>query len=167
MTYSVRRRIGAAALVTFALSATALPAHAADPFVWNFPAGDACDFELTVEGTPSAHPVERLHEDSEGNPVRLIQAGKGYALTFTNESSGATFSSPSNGGATRTEFHPDGSRTVTLTGHNLLIMFPTDVPAGPTTELYVGRVTIDIDTDAVFTITSSSAKTVDVCEELM
>jgi hypothetical protein len=63
-------------------------------------------------------------------------------------------------------FNADGSQTVTVTGHNVLILFPTDVPAGPSTTLYVGRVVCTIGVDQVFTLKSTSGKATDICAAL-
>jgi hypothetical protein len=63
-------------------------------------------------------------------------------------------------------FNADGSRTVTLTGHNLLILFPTDVPPGPSTTLYVGRVVFTVDAGGVFTLESTSGRATDICAAL-
>jgi hypothetical protein len=61
----------------------------------------------------------------------------------------------------------DGIATVTATGQTGVIMFPTDVPAGPSTTVYRGRVvfTIDLST-GVFTIISSTGTRTDVCAAL-
>ena len=98
--------------------------------------------------------------------MRTLQTGRGSELTFTNLQSGATLSLPSNGSVTNTVFDDDGSATVTLTGHTVLIMFPTDVPPGPSTTLYVGRVVFTVDPAGVFTILSTSGRSVDICEAL-
>ena len=63
-------------------------------------------------------------------------------------------------------FNADGSQTVTVTGHNVLILFPSDVPAGPSTTLYVGRVVYTIGTDGVFTLVSTSGTATDICAAL-
>ena len=59
-----------------------------------------------------------------------------------------------------------GSQTVTLTGNNVLIMFPSDVPAGPSTTLYVGRVVYTVDAGGVFTLVSTSGRATDLCAAL-
>jgi len=164
MPIRTRGRCAAAALLTAVLSAAALPAQAAPPET--FPAGLACSFELEMGVTPGEHIVTREFTDADGNVVRMLQAGKGDALTFTNLETGAEASSRSNGFAIHTTFNADGSVTITMTGHTLLIMFPSDVPAGPTTTLYTGRVTFDIGTDGVFTLQQSSGRTRDICAEL-
>jgi hypothetical protein len=147
------------------------PATAADSpdvMVIDLPAGVACNnFDLRVEirGGPQ---VVKEFTDKNGNVVRMLSAGKGSALSFTNLSTGATFSLKSNGSVTHTTLHPDGSSTVALTGHNVLVLFPTDVPAGPSTTLHVGRVVYTVDTspNQVFTVQQVSGKTTDICAAL-
>ena len=73
----------------------------------------------------------REFTDEDGNVVRLLSAGKGFDLTFTNLSTNETVELPSNGSVMRTKINADGTSTVENTGHNVLILFPTDVPAGP------------------------------------
>ena len=60
----------------------------------------------------------------------------------------------------------DGSQRVTLTGHNVLILFPSDVPAGPSTTLYVGRVVFTVDVNGIFTLVSTSGTSTDLCAAL-
>jgi hypothetical protein len=142
-------------------------ATAAEPpdQVIELPAGLACeDFDLRLEIRGGSQVKE--FTDKNGNVVRMLSAGKGSALSFTNLSTGATFSLKSNGSAIHTTVNPDGSSTVADTGHNVLILFPTDVPAGPSTTLYVGRVVFTIDTSGVFTLQQVSGKTTDICAAL-
>jgi hypothetical protein len=130
----------------------------------DLPAGVACEFPLSIE-VSGGNLVMREFEDKNGNTVRLLTAGKGFTLVFTNVDTGATFSLESNGSVTRTTINPDGSQTVTLTGHNVLILFPTDVPAGPSTTLHEGRV-VYVDTSGVFTVQEVSGETTDICAAL-
>ena len=92
-----------------------------------------------------------------------LSAGKGFDLTFTNGISGETLALPSKGSIQRTTVNADGTQTVRLTGNSVLIMFPTDVPAGPSTTLYTGRVVYTVDANGVFTIQGSSGPTTDIC----
>jgi hypothetical protein len=163
MPLRTRGRIAAAALLTAVLSAGALPAQAAEPEI--FPAGIACAFELEMETAPGGHIVSREFLDADGNLVRILSTGKGQALTFTNADTEESVSSRSNGFTQQISVHPDGTLTVTLTGNNLLIMFPTDVPAGPSTTIYSGRVVFDIVGD-VYTLRSTSGQARDICAEL-
>jgi hypothetical protein len=52
---------------------------------------------------------------------------------------------------------------VVTTGHLVLILFPTDVPAGPTTTLYVGRVVYRSDALSNFTLLGTTGKATDIC----
>jgi len=45
-------------------------------------------------------------------------------------------------------------------------MMAPDVPAGPSTTLYVGRVVFTVDTSGVFTLQSVSGKSTDICAAL-
>ena len=168
MSVPTRHRLGAATFLAAALAAIAIPvpAHAALDFDLVLPAGLACDFDLGLNITPGEHTVTKEFTDADGNPVRTLTAGRGSALTFTNVSTGAAVSLESNGSVSTTTFHADEISTVQSTGHNVIILFPTDVPAGPTTTLYVGRVTYNATADGVFTIIGSSGQTRDICAEL-
>ena len=167
-----RRRKGVLSVTTLALILilTTLTgpggvAAAADPpdAVIDLPAGTACpDFDLRIE-IRGGNQVVKEFTDKNGNVVRTLTAGKGSALSFMNLSSGATFSLKANGAVTNTRFNPDGSSTSSTTGHNVLILFPTDIPAGPSTTLHVGRVVFTVDTNGVFTMQSVSGKTTDIC----
>jgi hypothetical protein len=157
-----------AVILTFAMVlGSGSLATAAEPpdQVIDLPAGLACpDFDLRVE----IRGIQVIKEftDKNGNVVRTLSAGKGSALVFINLATGATFSLKANGSATHTTLHPDGSSTVALTGHNVLVLFPTDVPAGPSTTLHEGRVVYTVDTNEVFTVQQVSGKTTDICAAL-
>jgi hypothetical protein len=140
------------------------PATAADPpdQVIDFAAGEACDdFALRLEIRGGQDFKE--FTDKNGNVVRSLRAGKGAALTFINLSTDATFSLKANGSVTHRIFNPDGSRTEIITGHNVLILFPSDVPAGPSTTLHEGRVVFTVETGEVFTVQQVSGRTTDIC----
>jgi hypothetical protein len=143
------------------------PATAADPpdAVFEFPAGVACDFPLRVE-VFGGNQVMKEFRDENGNIVRMLSAGKGSLLVFENLSTGATLSLTTGGSVTQTTFNPDGSQTVTGTGHTVLILFPTDVPAGPSTTLVQGRIVYTIAPDGVFTLQEVSGQTTDICAAL-
>jgi hypothetical protein len=144
------------------------PATAADPpdAVFELPAGVACpDFALKVE-VRGGNQVMKEFRDKNGNVVRMLSAGKGSELSFINLSTGATLSLTTGGSVTHTTLNPDGSQTVTGTGHNVLIFFPTDVPAGPSTTLYQGRIVYTVDPNGVSTLQEVSGKTTDICAAL-
>ena len=105
--------------------------------------------------------------DENGNPVRAIIAGKGSFVTFTNLESGATLSVKTYGFAAHQTDNGDGTITETDTGHFGLILFPTDIPAGPSTTSYVGRLVIAINLNTgVFTVQSFTGKATDICAAL-
>lgn len=112
--------------------------------------------------------------DANGNLVRVLAAGKGTVNTYTNYGSdpdapvaGESITIRTDGSVTETVVNPDGTLTVTATGHNGLIMFPSDVPAGPTTTHYIGKIVYNIDpTTGVFTLVSTSGQERDICAEL-
>ena len=147
------------------LAATALPALA-DTFTVTFPAGEACAFELQVDGSGGDKQHYREFEDKDGNVVRTFSGGVGYDLVFTNNATGDSLTLKGNGAVTQTTFNSDGTSTVVSTGHNILFLFPTDDPPGPSTTLYVGRIVFTIDASGNFTLLSTSGKSVDICAAL-
>ena len=97
------------------------------------PAGTVCDFGVTISGTGSKVLVKTFD-----NGV-VIESGKGTLLTVTNNEANTSVTFESNGTVTRRVPNGDGTFTVSATGHNLIGLFPTDVPAGPSLNLYTGR----------------------------
>jgi hypothetical protein len=149
-----------------ALAVLAPPAGAqGQGFEFGFPAGIACEFELHVSGTGGNI---NTHEftDRDGNVLAVQFTGKGPTVTLTNVETGKSITLRPAGGATRITLHDDGTSTVELIGHQLLFMFPSDVPAGPSSTLYVGRVVIHVDADEVFTILKISGRATDMCAAL-
>ena len=154
--------------MTAAVLGSGPPAIAAeDPpdFTITFPKGVACaDFDLYVEGWNGKQHIKEF-KDKKGF-VRTLSAGTGSALRFTNTTSGAKLSLRSNGAVSHITYNPDGSYTQKLTGHNILILFPTDVPAGPSTTLYVGSVVFTVDINLVTTVVKESGNKTDICAAL-
>jgi hypothetical protein len=151
-------------LVIAAVLGATSSAIAAD-FTVDFPAGLACAFSLRIEGS-GGNQIIREFLDENGNIVRILTTGTGSALTFTNLDTGTTLSLRSNGAVTNVTNNADGSQTVVTMGHNILILFPTDVPAGPTTTLYVGRVVFTIDSSGTFTLQQHRGEAIDICASL-
>jgi hypothetical protein len=151
--------VAALALASAMAVATAAPASAA---TISLPAGTACEFPLDIEVSGGKR-IIREFTDRNGNVVKVIEAGKGFDLTFTNAETGESIAFPSNGSVSQTTFNADGSSTVQATGHNVVIFFPTDVPPGPSTTLYEGRLVYTVDANGVFTLQSSSGPTTDIC----
>jgi len=154
----------AAGLAVVMATGGAAVARADDPpaFSVTFPAGLACPFELQVDGYGAGSQVVKTFTDRHGN-VKTLTAGTGNALVFTNTDNDATYSTRANGSVTQIVSRPDGSSTIALAGHNVLFLFPTDVPAGPSTTLYVGWVVVDVDAAGVYTVRSASGSAFDIC----
>ena len=146
-------------------AALGLSGPAMADFTFVFPAGNACEFDLQVDGS-GGNQVQREFFDKNGNLVRTLSAGKGSALAFTNLGTGATLALQSNGSVSHVTKGPGGLDTWVSTGHNVIILFPTDTPPGPSTTLYVGRVEYTVDVNFTFTLLRSSGKKTDICAEL-
>jgi hypothetical protein len=161
-----RRASAIAAVVPLALAlALAAPAAAAEPaFQATFDAGTACaGFDLQVTGYGSGSQVVREFTTHDGTVLSLA-AGTGYSLQFANASTGATYDLRSNGAVSWGAWAADGSGSLTLLGHNVVILFPSD--GGPSTTLYTGRVRIGIATDGVWTVGKAAGSHVDICAAL-
>ena len=66
-----------------------------------------------------------------------------------------------------TRVDASGSARLTLTVHNVLIYVPTDIPAGPSTTLVVGREDIAVDLATFqFRRLSRTGHTTDICAAL-
>ena len=162
--FSKRMSLAAAVASTAALAASADAAVAA-PFHLDFPAGMACrsGWRWTASAATSESTAHsKARRETGTDPF----GGRGFQLTFTNLSSNSTFALPANGAVMKTVINADGSETVTTTGHNVLILFPSDLPAGPSTTLYVGRVVYTVDTNGVFTLVKTSGTNTDICAAL-
>jgi hypothetical protein len=135
-------------------------AGAASAFTVDFPAGLACEFHLQVDASGSNF---HMKEFKNG---RILSAGTGFALTFTNVDTDDTLSLKSNGFAQQITNNPDGTQTVVSMGHNVIFLFPTDTPPGPSTTLYVGRVVYTVDSFGNFDVQEASGNTADICAAL-
>lgn len=168
MRSAMRRLSIVSGIATVALGFGMTTASAADApdFTVDLPAGLACDgFDLRIEGWGgNSHTKE--FRDAAGHLVRSITAGTGSALTFTNLSTGATLALKSNGATLHQSFDSDGTLTAKATGHTVLILFPTDVPAGPSTTLHVGQVVYTVDSAGVFAVQSVRGTSTDICAAL-
>lgn len=165
------RHLAPVALVAAFALPGAQPASAADGII--LPAGTGCEFALGYAPTGG-----KLHTkdftDADGNVVRSITAGKGVVITYTNYGynkkrpvAGKSVTIRTDGSVTETVTNPDGTQTITATGHNGLIMFPTDEPAGPSTVHYIGQLVYTVNPESgVFTFVSSTGSQRDICAEL-
>jgi hypothetical protein len=163
MSEKIVGRLAVGALVaSTALIAGAQPAGAApSDFDIIVPAGLACsDFDLRLQSTDS-----NTHTKTFKNG-RTIAAGRGAVLTFTNLTTKESLTIQSHGSVSKTTPNGDETTTVQSTGHNVIILFPTDVPAGPSTILYVGRVVYTISANNDFVVQNTSGKQTDICAQL-
>jgi CheY-like chemotaxis protein len=100
-----------AAVVGYASSATAADPPGPPDFTLEFAAGVACSgFDLRIEGWGGKGHL-REFTDKNGNVVRSLDAGTGFALRFTNLLNSATFSTKSNGAVAQKRYNADGSYT--------------------------------------------------------
>jgi hypothetical protein len=136
------------------------------PFDICVPAGDACEGFAVGIDVSGGNRIMRKFKDREGNVIRTLEAGQGFELTFTNRETGESLTLPTGGSVSRTTVNEDGTTTVTVTGFNVLILFPSDDPAGPSTTLFVGRVVYTVDENGVFTIVNTSGRQEDLCAQL-
>lgn len=155
-------------LLSLACSAYATPpsTNGNGPFVIDFPAGMACSFALRLE-SPGTKTLTRTFYDKDGNVVRLLFAGLGQDLLFTNVDTGAQYATRANGSSQKVTPHADGSVTIVGTGHIVQFQFPGDTPPGPSTTLYVGRVVVENDASGVTgSVDHRGAKPTDICAAL-
>ena len=71
-----------------------------------------------------------------------------------------------NGYSVMVVFNPDGSLLAKSLGHVVLIKFPADIPAGPSTTLYVGQIVYTLDPAGAWTLESRRGNSTDICAEL-
>jgi hypothetical protein len=162
----IRKLISAAATVAV-LGVVTPSVGVADPVIQDYPAGLACpDFDLRIEIAGAPHETSKEFYDKNGNLVRFHAAGRGNALTFINLNTGASLPLKMNGYSVTVVYNADGSLRAKSLGHVVLIMFPTDIPAGPSTTLYVGQLVYSVDPAGVWTLESSRGNSTDICAEL-
>ena len=141
----------------------------AEQFYIVLPQGQACaEFGITIDITTPDHRVERTFYDKNGNAVRYLSAGKGNKLVFANSATGFTLTVKTGGSVEQKTPNPDGTETWVTTGHELVVLFPTDTPPGPATTLYIGRLvfTLDPTTFTFLGIRSFTGKSIDICAAL-
>lgn len=132
------------------------------------PTGLGCSFPLLIEATGSNANI-KIFKDKYGQVVRTITAGRGYTLTYTRlDAEGNRLKSlrlRPTGSVQKETTAPDGTKTLTATGTNGLILFPNDLPvgAGPSAVQYEGRIVYTIAPDGTFTLLSTSGTSTDIC----
>jgi len=151
--------VGSVMLTLLVGSSAAAPTSTID-----LDAGVACSFPLRIDITGGPQ-VTKTFTAADGS-VRVLSAGKGSDLVFTNLATGATYALKGNGTVSWTRVDTSGSTRLTFSGHNVVIYFPTDVPAGPSTTLVVGKEVIAVDSSGTFTRLARSGTTTDICAAL-
>lgn len=132
-------------------------------------AKDSCTtFDLGISGTNG-----KVTQITFKNG-KLFNVGKGVLLTYTNLSTGKTYTVNTAGYVSRYTQKRDGTWTLEATGHNGFVYFGTDVAdvngnKGPAATQYTGRVVLTIDSPStlnVLSVDATSGKTVDICAAL-
>lgn len=169
-TIMAARKIRAAAIVTLALVGALAPISSATAQTQTIPleAGKACAFPLTITIVGQQPIYNKIFLDKNGNAIRYLSAGKGTTNTFKNEQTGASITLKPNGGSvSKGTVNDDGTITFVATGFNTIAWYPTDVPAGPSTILYIGRVVYTVDPSTnVSTVLGTTGKQTDICATL-
>jgi hypothetical protein len=102
-----------------------------------------------------------------GQPGRIISVKTGVVLTYTNRETGASVTIKTSGSVTSAVPIDGETEMRTATGHNGLILFPDDVPNGPTTTQYNGKIVYTYNTVTGFIqVIETSGKATDICAEL-
>jgi hypothetical protein len=133
------------------------------------PAGQGCpDFGVTIDLSGADHRVTKTFSDKNGNPVRFLAAGQGTQFVFTNSSTGVTLTVKTGGSVEHITPNADRTQTWVTSGHELVILFPSDTPPGPASTLYIGRLVFRLDPSS-FTflgIQSFTGRSIDICAAL-
>jgi hypothetical protein len=159
-----RRLATATVLALAAMIVAAQPASAQDHDLELDP-GVACDFGLGLDNIEFP-PLRREFTDRNGNPIRVF-AGKSGAVIYTNLDTGESVSFPSRGTALRITEMSDGTQLLEFSGNVGLVLFPTDVPAGPSTTQINGRLVMSFDPETGFTVVlKQEGNQIDVCAAL-
>ena len=159
-----RRLACAAALASAATVVAAQPASAQE--FLDLDPGVACTFGVRLTG--GAFPSERrAFTDKNGNDITLL-AGQSGAVTYTNLDNQKSITFKARGTRFETTARPDGTARLEFSGHIGIILFPTDVPAGPSTTQISGRVVVenaapDSTGVVVSTVVQQVGQQIDVC----
>jgi hypothetical protein len=161
----MRLRTAAATVFATAILLCGAAASTASAAEIELPAGEACAFPLGLDG--GAFPPERrTFTDPNGNPI-VVLAGKSGAVTYTNLDTEELLTFPSRGTALRVTTRSDGTQLLEFSGNVGILLFPSDVPAGPSTTQINGRLVLSFDPASGFTVVlKQEGKQIDVCAGL-
>jgi hypothetical protein len=129
-----------------------------------FPAGYACVFPLTLEQWDNKTQT-RDFTDRQGNK-HSVSSGKGHDFRMTNTANGKSTTQKAQNFEQDIVTYSNGSQWYSTNGAILIIMFPTDVPAGPSTTYYYGETELYIAVDGVGTLKPPRTYARDICAEL-
>jgi hypothetical protein len=156
--------VGMLALLPSGASAGGKPTRAPvgnSPF--EFPAGMVCSFGVAGEPLADNEVTKTFPQFANGDVVQTITGH--LTLRLTNAESGKSIVLNVSGPGSITT-HPDGSVTTVSRGQMLGFLFPTDVPAGPASYLYTGRVVANFTPDGQETVISHTGTRQDMCDVL-
>jgi hypothetical protein len=159
------RRLATATVLALAALIVAAQLASAQEHDVVLPAGVGCDFALALDNIEGP-PLRREFTDRNGNTVRLF-AGKSGAVIYTNLETGESVSFQSRGTRLReTTDATTGTVLLEYSGHVGLVLFPTDVPAGPSTTQISGSLVATVDSSGVFTVQKVQGQQIDICATL-
>ena len=149
----------ALAVLTFA---AAQPAFATPEVTY-----ETCpDFAIGVTASNGKVHVKEFFDETGEIVVRSITVATGVVLTYSNAETGKSVSYKTSGSVSRIVNNPDGSQTVTATGHNGILLFKDFDVDGPSTTQYTGKVVYTVSPIGVFDVVSHSGRAINVCAAL-
>ena len=170
--------LSAAVCATVGIGLTAAPAVAKppprpDPLTTVLAPGQGCPgFWLGVKEEGGTKDV-RVVRDSSGTVIETVTTRTGVVVTYSNFGSKKKAKKAEKQVIINTPrsvltIRPEGTIERWIAeGSNGLVLFPTDIPAGPSTSHYEGKIEYTVDTTTgVFTLTSVNASKRDICAEL-
>ena len=158
------RRLATATVLALAAMIVAAQPASAQQHDFELDPGVGCDFGLGLDNIEGP-PLRREFTDRNGNTVRVF-AGKSGAVIYTNLETGESVSFQSRGTRLReTTDATTGTQLLEYSGHVGLILFPTDVPAGPSTTQISGSLVVTVE-DGVFTVQEVQGQQIDICARL-
>jgi len=162
----IRRLATATLLASAAMVFAGQPASAQEAHDIVLDPGVGCSFRLALDNIDFP-PVRREFTDRNGNAV-VLRAGKSGAITYTNLDNGKTVAFPSRG--THLRETATGEPNVVLqefSGNVGLVLFPGDVPAGPSTIQLNGRLVATFNTKTGATeVQKLVGHQIDICARL-
>jgi hypothetical protein len=129
----------------------------------DFPAGLACGFEVASQTVTNNEFTTTFPAETNGDVVQLVTGS--VAQRFTNVATGKTLSATLSGPGTIV-FHPDGSVTARAEGPSVLILFPGDIPSGPSFVINYGQYVVNITASGQFIVQKQTGAQFDVCAAL-